>query len=110
MEILNLEREKSKQNNEYIIGFIGCGNMAISIAMGLFNKNLIEPSEVIISGSSSNSFKKWEKFNVNTTLNNLDVVNKSRIIFLCVKPNALVAVSAKFNGIVSFLMLSLIIC
>lgn len=102
MEILNSVREKSKNNNEYLIGFIGCGNMALSIAMGLINKNIIDPSEIIISGTSSNSFKKWEEFKVNTTLNNLDVVNKSKIIFLCVKPNALAAVCAKFVEIVRY--------
>ncbi|CAO1426296.1 unnamed protein product [Diamesa tonsa] len=98
MDILNSEREKSKTKNEYLIGFIGCGNMAISIAMGLMNKNLIDPCEIIISGTSSNSFKKWEKFKVTTTLNNVEVVKKSKIIFLCVKPNALAIVSGQFYG------------
>ena len=97
MDILNSEREESKKNHEYFIGFIGCGNMAISIAMGLMNKNMIDPSEIIISGTSSNSFKKWEKFKVNTTLNNVEVVEKSKIIFLCVKPNALTAVCSQFS-------------
>lgn len=105
MEILNSQRKACRDNNDYLVGFIGCGNMAISIAMGLINKNLIDASEIIISGTSSNSFKKWEKFNVKTTLNNVDVVQKSRIIFLSVKPNALATVCVGFHGIVSNLIL-----
>lgn len=73
-------------------GFIGCGNMAMAIATGIVKSKLFVGTEIMISGSSGNSFKRWDHLGVHSTLDNKDLVQKCKIIFLCVKPNALESV------------------
>lgn len=70
------------------IGFIGCGNMGTSMVGGLIKSGFINSGQIIISTKTEASLKKLsDKFNVITTLNSKDVVKKSDIIFLAVKPN-----------------------
>lgn len=58
-----------------------------AIVSGLIKSNIFQGSDIIISATREESLKKWKPLNVNTTLSNKELVQKSRIIFLCVKPN-----------------------
>lgn len=70
------------------IGFIGCGNMGRAMVGGLINSGFSSPSNIIVSTRTEESAKLiQEKYNVNVTTNNEDVVKKSDVIFLAVKPN-----------------------
>ena len=70
------------------IGFIGCGNMGRAMVGGLINSGFSNPSNIIISTRTEESAKLiQEKYNVNVTTNNEDVVKNSDVIFLAVKPN-----------------------
>ena len=70
------------------IGFIGCGNMGKAMVGGLINSGFSNPSNIIISTRTEESAKLiQEKYNVNVTTNNENVVKNSDVIFLAVKPN-----------------------
>ena len=70
------------------IGFIGCGNMGRAMVGGLINSGFSSPSNIIVSTRTEESAKLiQEKYNVNVTTNNEDVVKNSDVIFLAVKPN-----------------------
>ncbi|MGL4772148.1 MAG: pyrroline-5-carboxylate reductase, partial [Clostridium sp.] len=70
------------------IGFIGCGNMGKAILSGIVNKKFEEPSNIIVSRTNKNELDKLkEEFNINITLNNKEVAEKSDIVILAVKPN-----------------------
>lgn len=89
MESIKRFKEESHRDGFYSCGFIGCGNMAKAIVEGLIKSKTFEPSEIIVSGTRQESFERWKHLNVNTTLDNSHLVRKSRVIFLCVKPNML---------------------
>ena len=70
------------------IGFIGCGNMGSAMVGGLVNSGFSSPSNIIVSTRTEESAKLiQEKYNVNVTTNNEEVVKNSDVIFLAVKPN-----------------------
>lgn len=70
------------------IGFVGCGNMGSSMVGGLIKSGFVKPEHVIVSTKTEASLKRLSnEFNVITTLNIKDVVKKSDIIVLAVKPN-----------------------
>lgn len=55
---------------------------------GLLKSGFIKPEQIIVSNKTEIPLKRLsDEFNVITTLNNKDVVKKSDIIFLAVKPN-----------------------
>ena len=70
------------------IGFIGCGNMGRAMVGGLINSGFSNSSNIIVSTRPEESAKLiQEKYNVNVTTNNEDVIKNSDVIFLAVKPN-----------------------
>ncbi|NFR86148.1 MULTISPECIES: pyrroline-5-carboxylate reductase [unclassified Clostridium] len=69
------------------IGFIGCGNMGSSMVGGLINSRSFEPKNIFVSTKTENSASNMkDKFNINASINNKDVVKNSNIIILSVKP------------------------
>lgn len=86
-----------KKSGSYSCGFVGAGNMAGAIIEGLIKTKLFEPNEIIVSATKQSSLEKYKKMNVNTTLNNTDLVIKSRIVFLCVKPNCIMTVASNMK-------------
>ncbi|MDR1774532.1 MAG: pyrroline-5-carboxylate reductase [Clostridioides sp.] len=70
------------------LGFIGAGNMATAILGGVLSKGKFSKEEVIISAKTDSTISKVEyKFGVKVTKDNKEVVKKSDIIILAVKPN-----------------------
>ncbi|WP_252216685.1 pyrroline-5-carboxylate reductase [Clostridium sp. VAP41] len=69
------------------IGFIGCGNMGSSMVGGLINSGSFESKDIFVSTKTENSASNMkDKFNINASINNKDVVKNSNIIILSVKP------------------------
>lgn len=87
-----------KAAGQYPCGFIGGGNMAMAIVSGLIEAKMFEGNELVVSGTREESLVKWKHLNVVTTLDNCLLVGKCRIIFLCVKPNALQGVKESLSN------------
>ena len=69
------------------IGFIGCGNMASAMIGGILKKGLFEKNEMIVSNLTEEGQKRSrEKLGVCTTMDNREIVQKSRWVALAVKP------------------------
>jgi len=68
------------------IGFVGAGNMAKAIGIGLINSGKVKASNVIVSAPSENNFGVWRDAGAKVTHINMDVFKVSRIIFISVKP------------------------
>ncbi|XP_026856335.2 pyrroline-5-carboxylate reductase 3 isoform X2 [Electrophorus electricus] len=69
------------------IGFIGAGNMAFGIAQGILKSDEVVPSNVIVSAPSKNNFPRFQVMGVAVTHSNEEVVQRSRLVFLAVKPH-----------------------
>jgi pyrroline-5-carboxylate reductase len=99
MENFSEYKDVCKKTGSYACGFIGCGNMSSAIIQGLIKSKLFDPSEIIVSATRPASFEKWKSLKVNTTLNNRELSQKSRIVFLCVKPNAVGSVAESIRTV-----------
>ncbi|SHH35885.1 pyrroline-5-carboxylate reductase [Anaerosphaera aminiphila DSM 21120] len=66
------------------VGIVGIGNMGGAIAHGLINNK----EEIIVSDGSAEKLSEYKSFsNVQIAKDNIDLVEKSKIIILAVKPN-----------------------
>ncbi len=68
------------------LGFIGCGNMATAIIKGIIGNGKIAPSDIIASDASEAALKKASELKIETTLSNVEVVEKADILVFAVKP------------------------
>lgn len=69
------------------IGFIGCGNMAGAIIGGIVKKGLAEKGDLIASAKTEQTRARIaETLGITAAANNCEVVRKSDIIILAVKP------------------------
>ena len=83
------------------IGFIGAGKMGSSIIAGILSNGIVDPDSIIASASSKESLERLEKnFSIRTTPENREVVNKSDIIFLAVKPQVMKKVLEEISAFV----------
>ncbi|XP_042602777.1 pyrroline-5-carboxylate reductase 3 [Cyprinus carpio] len=78
------------------IGFIGAGNMAFGIAQGIIASGKVPPSNITISAPSMNNLPRFQERGVSITHANDEVVDRSRLVFLAVKPHLVPKV---LNGI-----------
>ncbi|XP_056122428.1 pyrroline-5-carboxylate reductase 3 isoform X1 [Rhinichthys klamathensis goyatoka] len=78
------------------IGFIGAGNMAFGIAQGIIASGKVPPTNIIISAPSINNLPRFQERGVSVTHSNDEVVERSRLVFLAVKPHLVPKV---LNGI-----------
>lgn len=70
-----------------VLGFIGCGNMASAMIQGIINKGVVEKETIIVSEVSKEMLARAEELlGVTGTLDNCEVVRKSDIVILAVKP------------------------
>lgn len=74
------------------IGFIGAGNMAHVLIEGWLAKNLIAPSDVVVSNRTPGKLLKLaDQFQVKTVQTNEAVVDAADVVILAVKPQDLAA-------------------
>lgn len=72
------------------IGFIGAGNMAKAIIKGMLGEQLWNAGDILASRRSKAKLEELEAvLGIRTTTDNVEVVKKSDIIFLAVKPQML---------------------
>jgi len=91
------------------ITFIGGGKMTTSMIQNILNKNILSPSQIIVSNRNE---KKNEFFQNNlgikTITNNYDACLNSDIIMIAVKPQSLENVMTNIKNIENKLILSVI--
>lgn len=81
------------------IGFIGCGNMASAIINGIIQKNTITAENINIYDVCQTAIDKLvDKFSLNICTDENDIINKSDVIILSVKPNVLGTVLSKIGS------------
>ncbi|CAJ0933701.1 unnamed protein product, partial [Mesorhabditis belari] len=70
------------------IGFIGAGKMAQALARGLINSGRIAPENIIASSPKKDVpfLDQCKSMGLHTTHENTEVVHKSDVVFLAVKP------------------------
>jgi pyrroline-5-carboxylate reductase len=70
------------------LGLIGAGNMSEAIMSGIINAGVAASSDIIASDANDARLQFIaQKYKVNTTQSNIEVAQKSDIIFLCIKPH-----------------------
>ena len=69
------------------LGFIGCGNMAQAMIKGIIYNEILEPQEIIASDAYKDGLEMTSAvYGICTAETNIEVVEKSDVIFLAVKP------------------------
>ncbi|MBQ6820395.1 MAG: pyrroline-5-carboxylate reductase [Clostridium sp.] len=80
------------------IGFIGCGNMGKAILEGILSSKKVDKKDIYVTTKSKESLNNIkDKFNVNTSLDILEVAKESDILFLAIKPNIFKDISLKIK-------------
>ncbi len=75
------------------IGFIGAGNMAETLLSGLINSGQSKPENIMCSDIRESRLEELEqKYGVQTTTDNISVINASEIIIYAVKPQIIAEV------------------
>ncbi|MCT4595353.1 MAG: pyrroline-5-carboxylate reductase [Anaeromicrobium sp.] len=70
------------------IGFIGCGNMGGAMIGGIIKSGLVQPKNITVSDLDEKKLDHIkDSLGINTTTDSVELVNKSDIIILSVKPN-----------------------
>jgi pyrroline-5-carboxylate reductase len=68
-------------------GFLGAGNMATALIKGLIESGIYDPEKLLASDKSKEALKKVSKqFGVECFSSNVDMVRKSSVLVLSVKP------------------------
>ena len=83
------------------IGFIGAGNMAGALIAGLV-KNKYNNSQIFVSSPEEEHLKKLkDKFSVNVTKDNVEVIKSASTLVLAVKPNVIESVLDELSAEIS---------
>lgn len=81
------------------LAFIGGGMMAESMLRGLFDKHLVPPSHVLVTGPRRERRADLAKrFNVKALASNLEAARAAHVVILSVKPQVLPAVMRELRG------------
>lgn len=73
---------------KYNIGFIGCGKMAGAIIRGLIKSGFAEPSELLATQAETEGLEeKSKEMGIEIILDNKELVKRSDVIVIAVKPN-----------------------
>jgi len=84
------------------IGFIGAGNMATALMNGILDKAIYNHDDIIVSDKDQPKLAAAkDELKVFTTQNNIEVVEKSDIVFLAVKPQVISAVLEEIKDSIS---------
>lgn len=80
------------------IGIIGCGNMGGAIVAGLVRRKIVAPSQVAVFDKIEAKAKEiWRQWKVQLGRGNGDVVKRSDIVLLAVKPQDLFEAASEFR-------------
>lgn len=82
------------------IGFMGCGNMAHAVIKGLIDNKVLPAQKIFISNRSAGKpIKLRDMYGVNIAKNNEELVEKSQVVVLAMKPQDLLAAIDPLGGI-----------
>lgn len=69
------------------IGFIGCGNMGEAMLQGILKAKLLPCEKIYVSTRTTESAQRiHHKYGIETGINNVEIVKKSDIVILAIKP------------------------
>jgi pyrroline-5-carboxylate reductase len=72
------------------IGFIGAGNMCQALVQGWLSKSIVKPDSLFVSNRTPGKLKKVEEqFHINVCATNEELVEKSQVVIVAVKPQDL---------------------
>lgn len=81
------------------IGFIGCGNMGSAILKGILFNKIASPKQIVIFDADPSKMNLIaKKFRVRKASSNQEIVRKSQIIILAIKPQEFSDVAAKIRS------------
>ena len=73
--------------SQFKLGFIGAGAMAEAIISGVINSGIYDPEQLIASDINAERLSQVkQKFDIFVTHDNNDVIQKSNIVVLAIKP------------------------
>ncbi len=82
------------------LGFIGAGNMAEAMIRGIIRNQVVQPDQIMASDISVQREKHLKKsFDIRIAKGNSSLVDKSSVIFLAVKPQAVQSVLKDIRGV-----------
>ena len=84
------------------LGFIGGGHMAEALLKGLITSELYTKEQIIVSDVNPERLKVISSsYDVDTTANNKEIIKRSNVIILAVKPDAIEGVLSEIRGSLS---------
>jgi pyrroline-5-carboxylate reductase len=84
------------------LGFVGAGVMAESMIGGLLAKDIVTPAQIVASHPRHDRRERLaERFGVATVETNADVVARTDLVLLTIKPQVLPAVMRELHGTLS---------
>ncbi|KAH3748515.1 uncharacterized protein LOC127848271 [Dreissena polymorpha] len=94
--------KKTKIPENMSVGFIGAGRMAQAMAKGFISAGVIKAEHIFASDTDQRMLHTIQKdLGINTTMDNIEVVTKSDLIVLAVKPNVVSSVLKEVSSTVS---------
>ncbi len=79
------------------ICIIGCGNIGASIAKGILEKKLVNPSSLFLTRRNVENLKDFKKLGCKVSNNNVEAVKNSKIVILAVTPQKLQDILAEIK-------------
>lgn len=90
-----------KNKEDYMIGFIGLGNMASAIIGGLLKKKLVLSNEILGTDKLPEAVERCKKeYGIETASTNTEVASAADVLFLAVKPQFFPEVIAEIKDAV----------
>src|SRR3954468_4199045 len=81
------------------VAFLGGGTMAEAMIRGLFEKHLVPPSHVLVTGPRRERRADLTKrFAVKALASNAEAAGEAHVVILCVKPQVLPTVLRELRG------------
>lgn len=92
MESSNTSASDVGQTRKYVsedmtVGFIGAGRMAQAMTKGFVTTGIIKAKNITASDADPRMLQFIKEFGVTTTQENKEVVDKSKVVVIAVKPN-----------------------
>ncbi len=75
--------------------FIGAGNIGGAAAIGLAKSSAVPAGDIFVTALHEKSLKRFAKYGIRTSLDNIDAVKGADIVFYAVKPWQMEAVAAQ---------------
>lgn len=82
-----------------MIGFIGFGRMGSALVKGAIASKFLKPSQLIVFDSSVEARRSAKVLRLQVATDASEVVRKSDIVFLCVKPQGMEVVLSELKGL-----------